>query len=316
MVTRNRFSRFDGCGLTPLFETAPFGVYRSTSIEALRGRFGPRSREEKRAGLLAPPSAVANDRMSGLETNAEADPELLRRGVRQTIQCCAKDRAVIPIHSLNWSRRERVEWRVLGGGVDRRQDRRVDARLGGCPAVLEDVAAAPAQLELVEQVDDLSLNKDLQGAHFRAARKVAAVVNRQVGPLLRLRPEGIARRVKVDRVSPGRRVDVCGCAGDVRPWIEAVEVPGRVQVGRSVRHAAFQRLEQADDQTFRSRDTVSDPESCAMTLIHLQVAFGVVPRFLLIFGVLSSAEVHRAAADVFPLEVAPCVRQRVLTANF
>src|SRR5262249_31220802 len=100
------------------------------------------------------------------------------------------------------------------------------------------------------------------------------------------------------------------------PWIDAVEVAGRVQVRRTIWHAALQRFQQADAKAFYPRDAIRHPEPRTMPLIHLQVARRIVPRFLLVLGVLRALKVYRPAADVLPLEIAPRVRQRVLAADF
>src|SRR5262245_46950382 len=153
---------------------------------------------------LAPVLQAA--RWRGLEPDTEAESELPWRRIGKAVQRLAEVRAVVPIPALDRGRGEGIEGREPGGGVDRGERGRVDARLRRRAAVREDRSAASAQLELVEQIDDLGLGEELQRAHAAHAGNAAAVVDREIGSLLRLGAERVTRRVEVDRVCPRRRV--------------------------------------------------------------------------------------------------------------
>src|SRR6185436_13561154 len=107
-----------------------------------------------------------------------------------------------PVHALDRLGRKWVELLINSWGRDGRANRRVNVLSLHVAAIQEAAGAAPAQLELVEQVEDLPLRKDL---HALSPANSVSVVGREVSPPLTFGTERIPVGEVVQRlVSVGR----------------------------------------------------------------------------------------------------------------
>src|SRR5262249_37203697 len=132
-------------------------------------------------------------RLTESESHAEAEPELSGRRVSEPVDRCSERRSLREVHALDRRRGQRIE-RGHRGREDRRQDGLVlrptiNGRQLEVAAVGEYRVAAPTEVLLIEDVQDLRLDEEIHST--RTDADAVVVVDGKIGPAESVSPERI-----------------------------------------------------------------------------------------------------------------------------